>query len=241
LLAINSNKQKGGKSMEKEQTQEGAVEEQPKEETSTVVSEAVSIEKKATSEKQKTDDEWKRTMQSRTDKAEHEARVLKETLQSVQTQFQGLRESIERQKKEARKKELDSYKDDPEMQNSIKLKHELEDYELTLQKKWAKAMDLAGKYKLEHVADILSADTPREMELLAELKAKEAKGEIQEPAEQAKLETKASEPPKGFPKPDSGASDASGDSDKAFLERWNAGDIPATKENLARANKIINK
>ena len=55
--------------MEKELNQEGDVEEQPVEENLEEVSKAPSPEEKETSEKQKAD-EWKRTMQSRADKAE---------------------------------------------------------------------------------------------------------------------------------------------------------------------------
>jgi len=220
--------------MEQEQTQEGAVEEQVKEEISEPVSEPTSIEEKATSEK---DDEWKRMMQSRTDTAESKAQKLERELQE-------LRNEQNQQRLLQRQKEIEALADEPEEQVKIKRKHQLEDevrnleerklqQEGAVQRKYDQAIELAAKHNLglADARELMNAETPREMELLAQIKV----------AEQAKIQKP---PPKeektGF-KPDSATSDAGGDSDEAFLKGWNSGKIPATKENIERAKKIINK
>jgi len=223
--------------MEKETTQEGAVEEQPKEEISTVASETASTEEAATSEKQKREEEWKGMMQSRTDKAEAKARKLEENLQQLQ-------QREEQRLSEERRKEIEALADDPDGQARARYRHKLEDdikakekyNEELAQKMWNKydqAIALADKYDLSpaDARALMEAETPREMELLAQIKVAERE-KIQKP------------PPKeektGF-KPDSATSDAGGDSDEAFLKGWNSGKIPATKENIERAKKIINK
>ena len=224
--------------MEKEQAQEGAVEEQAKEETSKPVLEAASTEKEATSEK--VDDEWKRMMQQRTDKAEYALKSTKEELQQ-------LRNERRQELLAARQKEIAALEGEPDEQAKARQKHQMEDELARLReetaeqkdavgRKYDNAIELAEKYNLS-LKDARSifneSSTKKEMELMAQLKV----------AEQAKVQTK--NPPKEEPKegftPDSGTSDAGADSDEAFLKAWNAGDIPATKENLARANKIINK
>jgi len=222
--------------METEQTQEGVVEEQVKEEISTPVSETPSTEEKATSEKQK-DDEWKRMMQSKADKAEF-------ALKSAQGQLQELRKEREQQRLEARQKEIAALADEPDEQAKARRKHQLEDEvnklqelktqeEGAVQRKYDQAIELATKHNLSlaDARELMNAGTPREMELLAQIKV----------AEQAKV----TKPPKetkesGF-KPDSGTSDAGSDDDASFQKRWNAGELPATKENIARIQKIINK
>jgi hypothetical protein len=222
--------------METEQTQEGVAEEQPKEETSEVVSEAASTEEKATSEKT-ADDEWKRTMQSRADKAEF-------ALKSAQEKLQELHKEREQQRLEARQKEIAALADEPDEQAKVRRKHQLEDevnklQELkeqeagAVQRKYDQAIELARQHNLslDDARDLMNAGTPREMELLAELKV----------AKQAKVQEPPTETKETFPKPDSGTSDAGTDSDEAFLKGWNSGKIPATKENIERAKKIINK
>ena len=218
--------------MEQVENQEGVVEEQPKEEISKEVPKA-SIEEKATSEK---DDEWKRMMQSRTDKAESQSRKLEDQLQKLQ-------ERDRQRVSEERARELEKYADEPDEQAKVRRKHQLEDElsqleeqakknEGAVERKYDQALELASKYNLglADARDLMKAETPREMELLAQLKVKDL--------EQGKPPT---EPSVETPSPDSGTSDAGADSDAAFQEAWNEGKLPATKENLARAQKIINK
>jgi len=224
--------------MEKELNQEGAVKEQVKEEVSKPVSETPSPEEKETSEKQYSESDW-RKMQSEKDKAIAKA-------QAHERELQGLRNQMEQQRLADRQKEIEALAEDPDGQAKAKHKHKLEDdirkleeqrqdAESAVQRKYDQAIALAKEHNLSlaDARDLMDAGSPREMELLAQLKV----------AEQAKVQTKT--PPKEEPKegftPDSGTSDAGADSDEAFLKAWNAGDIPATKENLARANKIINK
>ena len=228
--------------MEKVENQEGVVEEQVAEETSKPASEATSTEEKATSEKQK-DDDWKRTMQSRTDRAEHEARIAKEGLQKLQSQ-------IEQERLANQKKQLDALADDPDAQRRLMEKFDLDaekrklyadidkEYE-GMSVAWQQAADLVARYGLlpSDVPELVKIKSPEHMEDRAARIAAEAKLKAKE---QAKIPIPEKEKT-GFPKPDSATSDAGGDSDEAFLKAWNAGDIPATKENLARANKIINK
>jgi len=219
--------------MEQEQAQEGTVEEQVKEEISKPVSETVSTGEKATSES----DEWKRMMQSRADKAEFKA-------QSLEKELQTLRKEREQQRLEARQKEIAALSDEPDEQAKVRRKHQLEDELLRLeeqktqqegavQRKYDQAIELATKHNLSlaDARELMKAETPREMELLAQLKLAEKARDSKPPKE-----TKGT----GF-KPDSATSDAGGDDDKSFLERWNAVELPATKENLARIRKIINK
>jgi hypothetical protein len=217
--------------MEKEQTQEGAVEEQVKEEISTPVSETASTEEKATSEK---DDEWKRMMQSRADKAESKS-------QKLESELQNLRKEREQQRFEARQKEIAALADEPDEQAKLRRRHELEDANRKLEeenqvlyekvwKKYDQSISLANQYDLSpaDARELMNADTPREMELLAQIKV----------AEQAKI-SKA--PPKetkeGFPKPDSGTSDAGSDDDEAFMKRYSDG----KSDDHARAQKILAK
>ena len=223
--------------MEKELNQEGDVKEQVKEETSKPASEVTSPEEKATSEKQKAEDDWKRTMQSRTDKAEH-------SLKSAQEELQKLHNDREQQRLVARRKEIVDLEGEPDEQAKVRRKHELEDEvnklqelkskeEGAVQRKYDQAIDLARQHSLslDDARDLMDAGSPKEMELLAQLKV----------AEKAKVQGAPPIVKEGFPKPDSGTSDAGGDSDEAFLKGWNAGDIPTTKENLERARKIVNK
>jgi len=215
--------------MEKEETPKGVAEEQPKEEISEDVSTPASKDEKATSAK---DDEWKRMMQSRTDKAEAEATKVKEKLQKLELER-------EQQRSQARKKEIEALEGEPEEQAKLRRKHELEDevtkleqlknqQEGAVERKYDQALELADKYSLglAEARELMKAETPREMELLAQLKVRD-------------LEKK--EPQKESVIPDSATSDAGTDSDAAFQERWNKGLEPMTKENKARIEKILKK
>ena len=224
--------------MEQELNQEGEVKEQTKEETSRTVSEPTSPEEKATSEKQYSESEW-RKIQSLKDKAEAKA-------QAHERELQGLRNQMEQQRLMERQKEIDALADDPDGLAKAKHKHTLEDdirkleeqrqdAESAVQRKYDQALLLAKEHNLSlaDARDLMDAGNPREMELMAQLKV----------AEQAKVQTKS--PPQekkeeGFV-PDSNTSDAGSDDDASFLKQWNSGDLPATKENIQRAQKIINK
>ena len=132
---------------------------------------------------------------------------------------------------------------DTDGQAQAKRKHQLEDDlaklerqkvddEGAVQRKYEQSIELATQHNLSlaDARELMSAGSPKEMELMAQLKV----------AEKAKVQ-EDSPPKEGFPTPDSGTSDAGADSDEAFQKAWNTGDLPATKENMARAQKIINK
>ena len=229
--------------MEKELNQEGDVKEQLKETPSEVVSETPSPEEKETSEKQKADDEqWKKMMQSRTDKAEHAARIAQEGLQKLQSQ-------IEQERLANQKKQLDALADDPEAQRRLLEKFDFEtekrklyadidkEYE-GISAAWQQAANLVAKYGLlpSDVPELVKIKSPEHMEDRAARIAAEAKLKAKE---QAKIPSPEKEKT-GF-KPDSATSDAGADSDEAFLTRWNAGEEPMTKENKARIEKILSK
>ena len=185
--------------MENKLNQEGDVKEQPTEENLEDVSKAPSPEEKATSEKQK-DDEWKRMMQSKADKAEF-------ALKSAQGQLQELRKEREQQRLEARQKEIAALADEPDEQAKARRKHQLEDEvnklqelrtqeEGAVQRKYDQALELARQHNLslDDARELMNAGTPREMELLAQIKvAEQTKGKVQKE--------------KGF-RPDSNTSDA---------------------------------
>ena len=186
--------------METELNQAGVVEEQVKEETSKPASEPTLPEEKETSEK---DDEWKRMMQSRTDKAEAQA-------QKVEKELQALRKEREEQRLAARRKEIAELDGEPDEQAKVRRKHQLEDEINKLQeakaqeegavgRKYDQALELATKYDLSlaEARELMDAETPREMELKAQLKVAEKAKDSKPPTETT-----------GFPKPDSGTSDA---------------------------------
>jgi len=215
--------------MVKEDTQEGVVKEGVKEEISGPVSKPTSTETTATSEKS---EEWKRMMQSRVDKAEAQARKVTEELQA-------LRREREQQRLEARQKEIEALADEPDEQAKVRRKHQLEDEVLRLEeqkiqqegavaKKYDKALELANKYNLglADARDLMNAETPREMELLAQLKV----------AEQAKGQSPEKTATTGFT-PDSGTSDAGGDDDETFMKDYSEG----KSDDHARAKKVLEK
>ena len=187
--------------METEQTQEGVVEEQVKEEISTPVSETASTEEKATSEKQK-DDEWKRMMQSKADKAEF-------ALKSAQGQLQELRKYNEQRELEAQRKELEAVADEPELLKIVKERQRLDakkrefdayirETQGDVDRQYKDAIRLSEQYGVK-ISELFGvAKSTEQMELLAEnlaLKAEQAKG-------QDKVQKE-----KGF-RPDSNTSDA---------------------------------
>jgi len=183
--------------MEQELTQVEATVEQPKEEISKGTPQVVP-DKKETSEKARTEVEF-RKMQSMKDSAEA-------TLKTVQTELQGLRKQAVEQRGEARRKGIADLEGDADGQGAVRRKHRLEDdlrnleeqkidAEGAVQRKYDQAADLSKQYNLSlaDARDLLDANTPKEMELLAQLKTKQAKGETPEST--------------GF-KADSGTSDA---------------------------------
>jgi len=156
---------------------------------------------------------------------------------------------VERQRLEAQRKELESVADDPEAKKALLRSYDLDKREREIEDKrqqdeaavgrmFSDAEALAIEYNLKP-SDLLVAANPEAMKLLAKNLALERELD----AARAKVQTKTPETKSGEETftPDSGTSDAGGDDDAAFQKGWNAGDIPATKENIARAQKIINK
>ena len=220
--------------MEKELNQEGDAKEQPIEENLEDASKAPSPEEKETSEKQ---DEWKRTMQSRADKAEF-------TLKSTQTELQKLqRRDYERQLAD-RKREVESLEGEPDEQAKARHKHQLQDEIKTLEEnnerlkgavmdKYDQAKILVREHNLnpDDIFKLIEeTTTATEMKLMAEnlgLKTKE----------QTKVQGAPPKEKEGFPKPDSGTSDAGGDSDEAFMKNYSEG----KSDDHARAKKLLTK
>jgi len=180
--------------MEQDLKQDGTAEEQPTEDTSKVASEVVSTDEKTVSEKTRTD-EIVRNLQSSKDKAEFRAKKAEEFTQSVQKELQEFRSEIERQKQEARQKEIDALASEPEEQAKLRRKFSIEDFEqktlkelkekeVGLSKKYNQALDLIEKYGLYNAFDeLMKVESPREMELLAQVKAAEkAKGQVKKEA-----------------------------------------------------------
>ena len=203
--------------MEQELNQAGEAQEQ-------TASVATSPEEKVTS--QRTEEEF-RKMQSMKDKAES-------ALQSVQSELQQLREERERQRVEARQKEIAALEGDSDGQALIRRKHQAEDElrraqeqrtkeEEAVQRKYDQAGDLAKQYNLSlaDARDLLAASTPKEMELMAKLKAAEQSGV------QGKTSTFT---------PDSGVSDAGG------RRTWSQDEVAAmTGEEYAKNSAEIEK
>jgi hypothetical protein len=218
--------------MEQESKQEGQVEEQPKEEISKEPPKPVQPEEKKTSERTYTEAEW-RKMQSMKDKAESDRMRYEKELTE-------LRKKDQEQRLAARKREIESFEGEPEEQAKARRKHELEDeldrlnelklqQEGAVQRKYDQALELASQHDLSlaDARELMAAETPKEMELMAQIKIAERK--------------KVPEPEIPTIKPDSGMSDVGHDSDEEFQKRWNSGDMPATKENVARIQKILKK
>ncbi len=152
---------------------------------------------------------------------------------------------LERQRLETQRKELESVADDPDAKKALLRSYDLDKREREIEEKrqqdeaavgrmFSDAEALAIEYNLKP-SDLLVAPNPEAMKLLAKNLALERELD----ATKAKKETPKEEE-SGFT-PDSGTSDAGADSDEAFQKRWNSGELPATKENIARAQKIINK
>ena len=151
---------------------------------------------------------------------------------------------IERQRLDAQRREIEALADDPEAKKALLHRYDIEERErkhaeqvkkdeAKIQKMFNDATALATEYNL-NPSDLLSAGNPEAMKLLAKNLALE-----RQLNEKPKVDT-PTEPKEGFT-PDSGTNDAGTDTDKSFQEAWNKGDLPATKENIARAQKIINK
>ena len=151
---------------------------------------------------------------------------------------------IERQRLDAQRREIEALADDPEAKKALLHRYDIEERErkhaeqvkkdeAKIQKMFNDATALATEYNL-NPSDLLSAGNPEAMKLLAKNLALE-----RQINEKPKVDT-PTEPKEGFT-PDSGTNDAGTDSDEAFQKAWNSGELPATKENIARAQKIINK
>lgn len=218
--------------MEKELNQTGETTEQPKEKISKETPKVVSAETKTTSERPRTEDEF-RKIQSLKDKAD--ARLTK-----VEGELQGLRKANEQQRLLQRQREISDLEGDADGQSKVRRKHQLEDELSQLQdrsekeegavaRKYDQAMDLAKQFDLNltEARELLDAATPKEMELMAQLKAKEKE----------KVLPKAPTGTKEAFSPDSGASDAGGESDEAFMKRYSEG----KSDDHKRAKKVLAK
>ena len=205
--------------MEQESTQEGAVMEQ--------ASEAPPTEEKATS-RERSEEEF-RKLQSMKDKAEADAKSKAQALESITSELNTIRTELERQKLEARRKEIEALEGDPDAQKRMISMHELEDQRRKLEedtksqqdalvRKYNQASELAAKHDVS-ITELLTAETPREMELMAQV-----------------MSQKPSVEREGF-KPDSGTSDAGGDSDDEFMKRYSEG----KSNDHARAKKVLSK
>ena len=224
--------------MEQESKQAEATVEQPKEEISKETPKVTPTEEKKTSERTYSETEW-RKMQSMKDTADSKT-------QKLERENQALRDQQTQQRLIARQKEIGDLERDGDTDGQAKArrKHQLEDdlakreqdnieSEGAVQRKYDQAIELASQKNLSlaDARELMKAETRREMELMADLMV----------TEQAKVTVESPPTKEGFPTPDSGTSDAGADSDEAFQKAWNTGDLPATKENIARAQKIINK
>ena len=148
---------------------------------------------------------------------------------------------IERQRLEAQKRELDAVSDDPDAKKALLHKYDIENREREFEKTkksqedavrrmFSDAEALAAEYDLKP-SDLLAAGNPEAMKLLAKNLALE-----RELASRGKEETPKEKPTSGFT-PDSGKSDAGGDSDEAFMKSYSEG----KSNDHARAQKILAK
>jgi len=172
--------------MEQELNQEGATMEQPKEETSKETPQVTPTEDKKTSERTYSEAEW-RKLQSMKDRAEA-------SVKSVESELQQLRKEREQQRLERRQKEITDLEGEPDEQAKVRRKHQIEDELFSLQeqktkeegavqRKYDQAIDLATQHNLSlaDARELMKAESPREMELLAQLKiAERAKGQTPE-------------------------------------------------------------
>ena len=93
------------------------------------------------------------------------------------------------------------------------------------------AHSLAQKYSLTDIQPLLSATSPEHMEAMAKLQQMEAN--------QVKVETEVAEAKRPAQTFESAVpSPGEGGGDRAFIKAWGAGDIDATPENIARAQKL---
>jgi hypothetical protein len=208
--------------MEQESNQTGEVKEQPE-----ATPEITSTEEKATS-KARTEEEF-RKLQSMKDKAEAEAKTKEKALESLRSEMDKIQTEMERQRLEARRREIDALEGDPDAQKRVISMHELDDRRKQLERdlenkqdalvrKYNQATELAAKHNVS-ITELLTAETPREMELMAQVKSQKASVEKED-----------------F-KPDSGVSDAGGDSDESFMRRY----AEAKSDDHERARKIMAK
>ena len=151
---------------------------------------------------------------------------------------------IERQRLEAQRREIEALADDPEAKKALLHKYDIENRERefeakarakeeAIQRMFSDAEALAIEYNLKP-SDLLAAGNPEAMKLLAKNLALERELNT---AKQAKGETPNKTDSGGGFSPDSGKSDAGGDSDEAFMKDYSAG----KSGDHARAQKILAK
>ena len=196
--------------MKQELNQDEATEEQPEvasQETTEETPEVTSTEEKATSERQRTEEEF-RKLQGIMTKAINDAKAKDATLQSVQNELQELRKRNDQQELDARRKEIEDASGEPELLKIVRERHRLDDEKQKfaqytretqgdVDRQYKDAIRLSEQYGVK-ISELFGvAKSTEQMELLAEnlaLKAEQAKG---------KVPTKES----GF-RPDSATSDA---------------------------------
>jgi hypothetical protein len=198
--------------MKQELNQDEATVEQPEvasQETTEATPEVTSTEAKETSERQRTEEEF-RKLQGYMTTAINESKKKDELLKSVQTQLQELRRRDQERQSADRKRELESLEGDPDGQASVRRKHRLEDENRELEKanielmgrvwnKYDKAKALVMEHNL-NPDDIFKLMDETTTELEMKLMAKDLR-----PVEQAKGKVPTKE--SGF-RPDSNTSDA---------------------------------
>lgn len=208
--------------MKQESTQKEAAVEQPEvasQETTKETPKVTSPEAKETSERPRTEEEF-RKLQGHMTTAINESKRKDGLLQSVQSQLQELQKTQIQQRLETRRRELADLEGDPDGLTKTRQKHQLEDEIADLEEKneelrgaiWRKydqAKGLAQQHNLnsDNIFELMdNATTEKEMELMAQLMS----------TEQAKGKT----PPEttGF-KPDSNTSDAAPTGDFKQLEK----------------------
>lgn len=198
--------------MKQELNQDEATEEQPEvasQETTEETPEVTSTEAKATSERQRTEEEF-RKLQGIMTKAINANKAKDATLQSVQNELQELRKRNDQQELEARRKEIEDASGEPELLKIVRERHRLDDEKQKfaqytretqedVDRQYKDAIRLSEQHGVK-ISELFGvAKSTEQMELLAENLALKA--------EQAKGQDKVLPKDKGF-RPDSNTSDA---------------------------------
>ena len=200
--------------MKQESKQDEATEEQTEvasKETTEETPEVTSTEEKATSERQRTEEEF-RKLQGIMTKAINANKAKDATLQSVQNELQELRKRNDQQELDARRKEIEDASGEPELLRIVRERHRLDDEKQKfaqytretqedVDRQYKDAIRLSEQHGVK-ISELFGvAKSTEQMELLAENLA------LKKAAEQAKGQDKVLPKDKGF-RPDSNTSDA---------------------------------